>query len=424
MDFRRAPPITIGLSAVNPNGTISGLDRSFSPSTLPTFSGRTCRRRALGQRRAAWRGESGRSGDELSVRIRAGRLRVVHLHGPTRRSSASGRRSAREKHQSHWPRSRDDVPLPGGRGKSDRDLPQARIIRSRHFRSRRSSKTHVPMHMCDSRRARLSCWIVVRTSWCRRGMPVDMTSSRHSCRARSRSRVIRKWGRKPRSSDAVHDGAIPGSGKPANHGRDTYIASRGPDGWSTRYVGIPSDNPYSKGSLRPACWKLTRGWTPLPMEAKESATRASATDSTNIPLRLPDGSLVEGMAGSQSPGIANPAGHVGRYLSADGDHVVFGTTAKLEPAGNENGDVTIYERDLEGGSSEVVSTLPGGETMTGSGIGELDVFEQRLKGDRRARDLDRFRLETNTGTCTSTWRVRRTRSTLRRERPPAPSSRV
>ncbi len=190
---------------------------------------------------------------------------------------------------------------------------------------------------------------------------------------------------------AVHDGAIPGSGKPANHGRDTYIASRGPDGWSTRYVGIPSDNPYSKESFASSLLEADSRLDTFAYGGEGICDPCFGDGSTNIPLRLPDGSLVEGMAGSQSPGIANPAGHVGRYLSADGDHVVFGTTAKLEPAGNENGDVTIYERDLEGGSSEVVSTLPGGETMTGSGIGELDVSSNGSRvivGQRISTDSD------------------------------------
>ena len=172
---------------------------------------------------------------------------------------------------------------------------------------------------------------------------------------------------------AVHDGAIPGSGNPANHGRDTYIASRGPDGWSTKYVGIPSDNPYSNGSFASILLEADSKLTTFAFGGEGICSPCFGDGSTNIPLRLPDGSLVEGMAGSQSPGVTNPAGHVGRYLSADGEHLVFGTTAKLEATGNENGDVTIYERGLAEGTTEVVSTLPEGETMSGSGIGELDV---------------------------------------------------
>ena len=42
----------------------------------------------------------------------------------------------------------------------------------------------------------------------------------------------------------VHNGAIPGvSGNPTNRGIDPYVATRGADGWTTEYVGIPADAP-------------------------------------------------------------------------------------------------------------------------------------------------------------------------------------
>ena len=44
----------------------------------------------------------------------------------------------------------------------------------------------------------------------------------------------------------VHDGAIPGTNHPTNNGLDPYVATRGEDGWSTAYVGIPANLPYSK----------------------------------------------------------------------------------------------------------------------------------------------------------------------------------
>ncbi len=83
--------------------------------------------------------------------------------------------------------------------------------------------------------------------------------------------------------------------------------------------------------------------------------------------------LVQGDAGSISDPAAEPAGFIGRHLSADGTHFIFGSKAKLEPDANENGDVNIYDRDLKTEETHVVSKTPGGETMTGPGIGELDV---------------------------------------------------
>jgi hypothetical protein len=167
---------------------------------------------------------------------------------------------------------------------------------------------------------------------------------------------------------AVHSGAIPGSGAPTNRGRDPYLATRGPQGWTTEYVGVPSDNPYSAESFGSELIDADPSLGTLAFGGPGICSPCFADGSTNIPMRLPGGQLVEGMGAA-----ADPAGHVGRYLSADGHHLVFGTTTKLAPAGNDNGDVTIYERDVAGGDTQVVSTTAAGDTMTGSGIGELDV---------------------------------------------------
>ena len=76
-------------------------------------------------------------------------------------------------------------------------------------------------------------------------------------------------------------------------------------------------------------------------------------------MRLPDGSLVQGMAGSIPQTGAVPAGYVGNPMSADGVHLVFGSTSQFETAGNNNGDVTIYDRDLSTRTTQVVSTDAG-----------------------------------------------------------------
>jgi hypothetical protein len=167
---------------------------------------------------------------------------------------------------------------------------------------------------------------------------------------------------------AVHSGAIPGSGAPTNQGRDPYLATRGAGGWTTEYVGVPSDNPYSTHSFGSELIAADPSLGTLAFGGSGICAPCFGDGSTNIPLRLPDGQLIEGMGAA-----ADPAGHIGRYLSADGNHLVFGTSAKLAPAGNDNGDITIYERDLNSGDTQVASTTPGGGTMTGSGIGELDV---------------------------------------------------
>ena len=57
-----------------------------------------------------------------------------------------------------------------------------------------------------------------------------------------------------------------------------------------------------------------------------------ADGSDRHPVHLPDGELVQGMAGSITRARApNPAGYIGKHLSADGSHFVFGSTSHSSP---------------------------------------------------------------------------------------------
>ena len=88
-------------------------------------------------------------------------------------------------------------------------------------------------------------------------------------------------------------------------------------------------------------------------------------------MHTANGALVQGLKGSIAKPSAEPAGYIGKSLSGDGTHLVFGSTSELEEAATE-GDLTIYERNLSAGTTQVVSTLPNGSTMTGTVAG-LDV---------------------------------------------------
>jgi hypothetical protein len=173
----------------------------------------------------------------------------------------------------------------------------------------------------------------------------------------------------------TYGGGIPNVGYPTNHGVDPYLATRTESGWVTSYVGIPANDPaaQSGGPFGSTLLEGSPSLGTLAFGGPEICSPCFADGSTGIPVRLADGSLVQGMAGSISQPGAVPAGHIAAALSADGSYLVFGSTSKFEPAGNSNGDLTIYERNLGAAGTQVVSTLPSGAAMTGAGIGELGI---------------------------------------------------
>src|SRR5258708_24408363 len=61
--------------------------------------------------------------------------------------------------------------------------------------------------------------------------------------------------------------------------------------------------------------------------------------------------------------------------SSDGNPLGCGPKQQFEPAGNSSGtDVTIYDRNLKAGTTQVASTLPDGSTIeAGDEVAELDI---------------------------------------------------
>jgi hypothetical protein len=170
---------------------------------------------------------------------------------------------------------------------------------------------------------------------------------------------------------SVHFGSIPGTGEPTNFGLDPYVATRGGSSWSTEYVGIPAGGTPSVEPFGSPLAGSSAGLTAFAFAGPELCDPCFSDGSRGIPVRLTDGSLVQGMQGSLDPGPgAEPAGLVAKSLSDDGSHLVFGSTAKFEPAAT--GTLTIYDRNLSAGSTQVVSTLPSGTAMSGSPA-ELDI---------------------------------------------------
>ncbi len=177
---------------------------------------------------------------------------------------------------------------------------------------------------------------------------------------------------------SMRSGTIPGiAGAPTNRGADPYLATRDPANqrWDTTYVGLPSTNPYASGPFASPLSGFDANLDAFAFAGPEICVPCFADGSTNVPLRLQNGSLVQGMAGPLEPGPADPSGTLRAPLSADGTHLVFGSTAKFIGGANNDGtDATIYDRDLLTGKTQVASKLPTGATIkNGLNVAELGI---------------------------------------------------
>jgi hypothetical protein len=174
---------------------------------------------------------------------------------------------------------------------------------------------------------------------------------------------------------SMRSGTIPGiPGNPTNRGADPYVATRGSDGWSTKYVGVPADAP----SLTPfssSSSGMDAGLDTFSFGGSDSCDPCFADGSAGIPLRMPDGSLIQGMSGPVP--VTNPvsSGNVHEPLSADGTDFVFASKQLFVAGANDNNsDVTIYDRDLIANTTQIVSTTPGGTPIAnGAGVTQLDI---------------------------------------------------
>ena len=96
----------------------------------------------------------------------------------------------------------------------------------------------------------------------------------------------------------VHSGAIPGPWNATNHGVDPYVATRGQNGWSTEYVGIPADNSNAGGPFSSSVDAASSDLRTFAFGGPDVCEPCFGDGSTGIPLHMPDGSLTQGMTGS------------------------------------------------------------------------------------------------------------------------------
>jgi hypothetical protein len=178
---------------------------------------------------------------------------------------------------------------------------------------------------------------------------------------------------------STHSGAVPGPWNATNKGPDPYVATRTANGWVTQYEGLPSNLNPAAGSFSSVLGEADQSLSTLAFAGPKlcSPCFTSGSPQTGIPVRLPSGQLVQGMSGSLAgsvPAAARPEGKVAKYFSGDGKKLLFASKYAFEPGANENGsDLTVYERNLAAGTTEIVSTDPSGNALSGEGISELDV---------------------------------------------------
>ncbi len=208
----------------------------------------------------------------------------------------------------------------------------------------------------------------------------------------------------------VHDGGIPGTGDPTNRGVDPYIATRGENGWTTEYVGVPATDPFSKAPFSSVPSGAGAGLETFAFGGPGGCSPCFEGGYAGIPVHLPNGRLVQGMVASSSvpqpPSSAIPDGYIAKDLSANGEQFIFGSTSRFAAGGNdETGDVSIYDHDLNTGTTHVVSDNPAGQPLEclqgigkcnstehdANGIGELDISKDGshiLLGQKVATDTD------------------------------------
>ena len=171
----------------------------------------------------------------------------------------------------------------------------------------------------------------------------------------------------------VDSGTVPGPWNPTNRGIDPYVAVRGENGWATEYVGLPADLSPDKSSFSSTLGGADANLTTFAFAGPGLCDPCfSNSPRTGIPLRRPDGQLIQAMTGALPPEAPDmkPEGSIASLLSADGRHLVFGSKYALAAGANaNNGNLNIYDRDLSSGTTQLVSTTTGGTAMqAGAGV--------------------------------------------------------
>jgi hypothetical protein len=178
----------------------------------------------------------------------------------------------------------------------------------------------------------------------------------------------------------VHAGVIPGAWNPTNRGVDPYVAVRDPDHgtWNTRYLGFEADSTPTKEAFSSELGGADGGLATFAFAGEQLCFPCFATGfDTGVPLRTVDTPIGQGLGTAPAgvPATARPEGQVATMLSADGGHLIFGSKYAFAPGGNDNnGNLTIYDRNLTTNTTQIASTDTAGDALeAGDEVSELNA---------------------------------------------------
>jgi hypothetical protein len=169
--------------------------------------------------------------------------------------------------------------------------------------------------------------------------------------------------------------AIPGTGDPQNNTGDMYVASRGNDGWTSRYVGIPaSENIQNTGppdNNDHATMFVDRGLTKVLSWSGSTALLSSNLAESYAPFAWnSDGSSlgrwptnVESIPGGTD--YVSEGGYVGSSRpSQDFSHYAFSSrTLAFAEGGLTSAPGSAYDNDIAAETVSIVSKTPSGEDI-------------------------------------------------------------